>query len=298
MRSTVLTFIVLLMVGSAAMAQDYTFRVLANKGQNQYKSGGSEWQSLRTGATLKDGDEVQVAAGAYIGLIHKTGKTLELKKEGTFKVNDLAGQLKGGTGVINKYADFVMNKMSEDGRRQNRLAATGAVERATGDNNAISVFIPSSVDVFNSEAIIQWAGEDDKKYKVTLKNIFDDVLMEAETSDSQFAVDFDDSKIASEKLVIFNVSLADDNDVKSGDYGLKRISNEDATAFSGELTELQSNLEGESSLNMLILAEFFEQNNLLADAVTSYVKAISMSPDVEYFAEAFQEFKVRNNLNQ
>jgi len=40
-------------------SQEYAFKVLANKGANEYKSGDS-WQALKTGASLKAGDELKV----------------------------------------------------------------------------------------------------------------------------------------------------------------------------------------------------------------------------------------------
>src|SRR5687767_6116591 len=57
-------------------AQDYAFKVLANKGSNEVKSG-ETWQPLKTGSSLKKGDEVKLATNAYIGLVHATGKPME-----------------------------------------------------------------------------------------------------------------------------------------------------------------------------------------------------------------------------
>src|SRR6185503_19175493 len=68
-------------LGANAQAQDYAFKVLANKGANEYKSGDS-WQSIKTGASLKAGDELKVSENSYIGLVHATGKPLELKQAG------------------------------------------------------------------------------------------------------------------------------------------------------------------------------------------------------------------------
>ena len=52
-------------------AQDYAFKVLANKGANEFKSGDG-WQTVKTGASLMAGDELKVSnpapsAGARVG---------------------------------------------------------------------------------------------------------------------------------------------------------------------------------------------------------------------------------------
>ena len=59
----------LLFAVTSAFGQGYTFRVLANKGQNQVKKAGSSTAvALKTGATLNADDELIVGNGSYIGL--------------------------------------------------------------------------------------------------------------------------------------------------------------------------------------------------------------------------------------
>ena len=53
---------------------------------------------------------------------------------------------------------------------------------------------------------------------------------------------------------------------------------------------------GGTSINNLILAEYYEEKGLVLDAITSYEGAVRMSPDVEYFQEAYDEFLIRNRL--
>ena len=130
MRSLVSTLTCsLLLVGATVFGQGYTFKVLANKGSNEVKSG-AEWKPLKTGTSLKDGDELKISDNAYLGLIHNSGKTLELKDAGNHKVVELASRINtGGSSVASKYADFVLSKMSAE-KKGNRLSATGAVHRA------------------------------------------------------------------------------------------------------------------------------------------------------------------------
>ena len=84
------------LISSLASAQDYAFKVFANKGSNTVKSG-ADWAPLKTGATLKNGDEFKIVDNAYLGLVYNSGKPLELKQPGNYKVNDLAAKMKGNT---------------------------------------------------------------------------------------------------------------------------------------------------------------------------------------------------------
>jgi hypothetical protein len=91
MKTTNFTFL-LILLASAAFSQDYAFKVLANKGNNEVKTGAS-WTPLKTGATLRTGDELKLSENAYLGLVHVKGKPLELKLAGVYKVAELAAQV-------------------------------------------------------------------------------------------------------------------------------------------------------------------------------------------------------------
>jgi hypothetical protein len=49
-------------------------------------------------------------------------------------------------------------------------------------------------------------------------------------------------------------------------------------------------------MNKLILARFYEEHNLLIDAITSYEEAIKMAPDVPTFQEEYDYFMTRHGL--
>ncbi|MDW3211022.1 MAG: hypothetical protein R8N23_14190 [Reichenbachiella sp.] len=298
--STLLIFFLV----NTSYGQSFVFRVLASKGANQVKKAQSgETIPLKTGATLMSGDELIAASGAYIGLMHKSGRTIEVRNPGVTKITDLETKLaKNQSSVANKYAQFVMNKMSDDdGASSNyrrNMKATGAVERATS-SAALKVMLPSSVDILNPEAIIRWDGAEevsDASYVVSIKNIFDEEIYSAETTDTSMSINFEDDQLANERLVILNVKVKDNDELKSGDYGIKRMSSDDASSINENLEALKSDLSGDSPLNNLIFASFYEENNLILDAMTQYEKALIASPDVEDFKTLYDDFLIKNGL--
>ena len=295
----------LMILAFTGFGQDYTFRVMVSKGANKIKVGGAgDWKALRIGERLNNGDQVQIAEQGYMGMVHSSGKTKEIKKAGDYDITDLAGSISAGTqNIASKYADFVISKMSPEEKEANRrkyASVTGAVER--GDNDAaINIFMPTSVSVYNPEVIIRWdpvVGEN-KTYVVKLKDLFEQTIMVAETSESSYTIDFNDAKLSSaivENLVIVNVSVKGNEDIKSKNAAIEQFSTDATPSFEVELKALQTNLGEQSSINNLILAEFYEENDLLLDALTSYEFAIKMSPDVAYFKESYDEFLLRNGL--
>ncbi|VAW27904.1 hypothetical protein MNBD_BACTEROID06-1841 [hydrothermal vent metagenome] len=295
--------LVLGVLAQGVVAQDYAFRVLASKGQNMVKTGTSAWKAIKTGAKLNKGEEVKLEANGYLGLVHSSGKTIELKEASTYNVSKLSTELGSSSqNIASKYADFVMSKMTPEQKEENRrkyASVTGAAERGVNDA-AINIYMPQSVAVLNNSAIIRWeAIKENAVYVVNLKNLFEEKILVAETSDPFYTINFNNEEIKSaviENLIIVNVSLKDDESVSSKNAAIELMNNEDAKTYKIELSGLEANIGSETSINNLILAEFYEEKGLVLDAITSYEKAVKLSPDVEYFQEAYDEFLIRNRL--
>jgi hypothetical protein len=294
-KLTTITLVLLFSFG-VVFGQDYAFKVLGNKGDNQVNSGDS-WASLKTGSTIQEGATVKVGQDSYLGLLHSSGRTLELKDAGEYKVADLEKKLSSGSAsVASKYADFVLSKMSGSNTQGNNMAVTGAVERSTEDAG-IRVNLPSSVELYNPEAIITWNPvEGNHDYDVVLKNMFDEVIMETSTSEPSIKLNFDEPKLKDQRLVIFSVKLKSDDSKHSGEYGIKKLTREESEAIKTTLDSLKSEIGDNTALDKIILASFYEENNLIIDAATNYELAIEMSPGVDDFKNAYKQFLARNGL--
>ncbi len=295
---TKLTTTALLLVLSIGLVfgQDYAFKVLGTKGDNEVKSG-DNWVSLKTGSTIKAGETVKLGADSYLGLLHSSGRTLELKDEGEYQVADLEKKMSSGSASIaSKYADFVLSKMTNSSGQGNNMAVTGAVERSA-DDAGIKVNLPSSTELYNPDAIITWKPvEGNPEYDVVLKNMFDEVIMETTTNEPSIKLNFDDPKLKDQRLVIFSVKLKNDDSKHSGEYGIKKLTRDEAESIKSSLDSLKSEIGDNTALDKIILASFYEENNLIIDAATNYEYAIEMSPGVDDFKNAYKEFLARNGL--
>lgn len=273
----------------------YTFKVIANKGANQVKSGGS-WVQLKPGASLQATDELQVGENAYLGLVSAKGKPVELKKAGSYKVSVLESQAGGGSSVLNKYTDFILSSNAEG--KKNRLSATGAVHRAT-ETSAIKVVLPDNQkysDVYNTSAVINWDGSKVAgPYVVVLKNMFEDQLAKFETSETTLAVDLSDPKFTAESAILVEVSSKNDPKQVSKQHMIRRMSPSGKEAVAKSLTELMTDVSEPTALNKFILAGFYEENNLLIDAIGAYEEAVKLEPS---YKEFYDEFLLRHGLKK
>ncbi len=275
--------------------QDYSFKVLANKGVNEVKAGDT-WHSLKTGDKLKKTDELKVSENSYIALVHTNGKPVELRESKTYKVEELDKKAtSNATSVLSKYTDFILSSNSAEAKK-NRLSATGAVHRGLGD---IKVFLPENqyAEIYNNTAIINWEStKGGGPYIVSLKNMFDEELSKMETPETSVQIDLNDPKFANETAVLVEVKSKVDAKAKSEQHLIKKLSAGRHDLVQKSLAEVSSELKEETALNKFIMAGFYEENRLFIDAITCYEQAIKMAPDVPTYKEAYEEFLLRNKL--
>lgn len=275
-------------------AQDYAFKVLVNKGKNELKSG-SNWHQLKVGLSLKDADEIKISENSYLGLVHNSGKALEIKQSGSYKVTDLAKQINGGSSVLNKYTDFILSSSTQP---RSRLNAVGASER--GPDN-IEVYLPHGGDqsvVYNDNVTIRWDKSAPGPYVVTFKSLFEDELDKINVAENSVTISLNSATFTNEDNIIVEVSSSSNKNKVSDRYTLKRLSKADKERIKSALAEIADPTSEPNALNKLLIAGFYEQNNLLIDAATSYAEAMKLAPDVPQYEEQYNDFLLRNNLRK
>jgi len=293
MKSNWLALVVFMLVGFGQVhAQEYAFKVLVNKGKNELKSG-EDWQQVKVGSGLKSTDELKVAENSYLGLVHVTGKPLELKQSGKYKVSDLSSRVSGGASVLNKYTDFIL---SANTGPKNNLAATGAVNRGA-DNIKVYLPRPEMAVVYGNNVTISWEGHIAlKPYKVTFKSMFGDELNSIETTENSIVVDLNDKNFENEDNIMVSVVSKANNAKVSDDYTLKKLSKADKERIKSLLAEIASQTAEPTALNKFFIAGFYEQNGLLIDAITYYHDAMKLAPDVPAYKEDYEGFLLRNGI--
>lgn len=284
---------VLLLTSGQLSAQDFAFKVLINKGKNELKSG-ETWQAVKVGSALQTHDELKVAENSYIGLVHVTGKPLELKQSGKYRVSDLAARVNNGPSVLNKYTDFILS--TNTGPKTN-LTATGAVNRGPG---SIDVHLPNlnnqSAVVYGNKVTISWEDNAPKPYIVVFNSMFGDELNVIETNDHFVTINLDDQSFVNEDNIIVAVSSKTDPNKKSDDYTLKRLSKADKERIKTSLQEIPADMFEPSALNKFFIGSFYEQNGLLIDANSHYREAIQLAPDVTDYKDDYNAFLLRHQL--
>ncbi|MEM6843684.1 MAG: hypothetical protein AAF632_15760 [Bacteroidota bacterium] len=273
----------------------FAFNVLAHEGEVFYRTNTEkEWLPIEVGIELDEEYLVKIEKRGYLGLVHQSGKTIPFVKAGTYEISRLHQRMNyQPSEVAQKYAisyiESVVNPVN------NAKEATRLVE-----NKTLKMYLPNSVDVFSPEVVLRWRDQEELSddYEVVFRNMFDEVLMVKDaTHTNKLWLDFEQEDIASERLLIVSVQKKMHKDIQSSSYGIKHMTADESAQIEQELKELKLVFAGEeSALDKLILASFYEQNNLLADALTCYEYAIELSPEIQAFQNAYDQFVFRNGL--
>src|SRR6478735_350403 len=179
-------FVMMLLISTSSFAQEL-FKVLASKGTNKAVSGGVE-SGLVIGKKLLKGDKIIIAEGGYVGLAHTSGKTIEIKKGGSYDVATLVNEVSNqNTSSSQKYVNFVSTQMTSGNTTGTNKNSTGSVERG----GTFNLYQGSRMEVYNADKIlIKWLPVDKTKgYYVTLVNMYDEEIFKSETSDNFITLD-------------------------------------------------------------------------------------------------------------
>ena len=305
MKKIILSGILWILTVIACNAQDYVFRVMASKGVVETRKNGST-SRLKIGSKIAMEDDVIVGSGAYLGLVHQNGKTIELRTPGTYRARDLTARAVGASeSVSRRYLSYLMNKIDRAGdptrNYKSNMSGAGAVERATIASD-IKVMIKETKNanrVYGNQVWINWNEvTGTSSYLISIKNIFDEVLLRFRTSSTQLLLDFTRNEIARERFVIVSIRSENSPDLPPKDFGIQRILPQQVNEFTAQLERLKSELGEESAINSLVLASFFEENKLFMDAQTEYMNAIELSPEVADYQLLYNEFILTNDLGK
>ena len=245
-------------------------------------------------------------------MVHKSGKTIEIRQKGTLKVDDLATKVKAKTSSVSgRYMQYVMNRLGDDGVSDNFRQSSnvvGATVRGT-EADGIELLLPvveeKKITVYGDQLWLRWIPEDGKDslfrghtFVVTITNLSGEELFVYETRESFAEIDLAGIEDSEELLLLRVVTKEEGGDgLYSVQYG---VAKSDLTAKSealqNDLTSLQDELDLSIAVNRLLLAAFYEENGMILEAMIQYERLILEHPGVDDYLAFYQEFLSKNNM--
>lgn len=284
---------------SIVNAQTDLFKVMASKGGLVKSSG--DWSTLVSGKKIFSGSQIKVLKGGYVSLLHKSGKSVELKNEGVYNTDELASGINTTQkNYSQKYASYVIAGMSGIKGSNESLDDTGSVTRGNdkkkvGIPNTISLFSSSETNVDpNAANVISWTQlKDVMAYKVKITDLTNKVLFEKVVTTNSISFKEISIDLKSGEKYIFIVSVENNTEYSPANCTLNILSQTETASINDELNNLKKELDSESAIDNIIFAAFYEEKGLFLDAFTHYEKALKLAPGVRDYKKAFDEFTVR-----
>lgn len=294
-------------------AQNFTFKVMASNGNITSLVAKKR---LWAGSEINKTETIVVPNGGYVGLMHKNGRTVEIKQAGNYKVTDLDAKIGTSATLSNKYATFVAGEMTKADKidiNQNHRkysSITGSVSRriVTSIKTASAYMTENDMFIFDKKMTLHfyptYAGKIDTVYLVRIldpagnkeldkfeipannkKEAFLDIDFSKyhtkyETNNLKVEVSFKGFEEAQDKRSAYSVSFADRKTDKKYQKTAK------------EIAQITSN----SALDNIIKASIFEKNGYILDAISCYETALKLAPEVGTYQVMYVDFLAKHKI--
>jgi phage-related protein len=128
--------------------------------------------------------------------------------------------------------------------------------------------------------------------------MFGDNVARIETADTRIELNLNDSRFADLSALLIEVSAKSDAKLVSEQYLIKKLAPAEQEKVKKSLSEISAEVSEPTALNKFFLAGFYEEKGLLIDAIAAYEETIRMAPDVPFYAEAYNDFLIRQGLKK
>lgn len=271
----------------------YVFKVLGISGTVKKHSSNGD-AGLSSGAKLMSDESIIIEGSGYCGLIHSSGKGIEVKKPGIYLVSDLAKNVIAASKqskVSDRYVNYVMGQLtkeeSEDISQNYRkhMEVTGSVERAS-TNYRIKLTALANNEIQPKAYTIFWTSNaKDSEYLLEVHNLFNENVFTAKTKENSAAVDFGPLFSKHGKNLIVSVKVVGHPEIKSKEYNFKLA----PESLTSELGLSQDKTPAAAMVNGMIC----EENNLFMDALAYYKEAASLEAEVPEYKNAYDNLLKR-----
>jgi hypothetical protein len=305
-KNYILMILILCLMSVNLISADDFLDVIISKGDVKVqKVGDKTWKDLKSGKQVKSSEQIKIAQGSYLGLKHSKGLFMELRKEGTIKVKDIIKDIKyDNAGMLKKFGDYVFNQLKQSnnvlssGDKKNYTEITGTVERS--NEYKIKSMMPSKFKTNNSNISLNWnIVANNMDYKLEIADRYGKSLFTKDVNGNTFNLNAKELGLENNNYYFWKVINKNNPNDISDDKCFNLLSSDKYNSINSDYQNLQKSLsDNNSALSRIVVANFFDQNEMFFEAQKEYVKAIELAPDVDEFKMIYQKFLDKNKVNR
>ncbi|OGU17647.1 MAG: hypothetical protein A2X61_02155 [Ignavibacteria bacterium GWB2_35_12] len=299
-----LLFIVLLF--QPLPAQNYEFCVLGKVGTALVQfNGNKDWSELKTGDQLKRNDVISLKDNSYIGLVHSTGKTIELRQSGEYKISKLAVDLlENTTSMLPNLIEVIFGKKSDikdilESKQSKKVFSKGAIERSI-EIEQITILSPKKIILISDDVTLFWSKfPSEGKYEIKISDRFNKLIFSRAVDDTTISLNQKELKLDGDQYYFWRVNLLTNPEIMSDEGYFLFLSDKRIAEIKKNVEQMKKDIGGkETSVSKIILAFYYENNLLVNEADKEFREAIDLSPDVADYKDLYDAFKMRMNIRR
>lgn len=253
-------------------AKKTLFNVLIVNGtvQNVTKS-----SKIREGNKLHQTEYISLEKGAYLALLHTTGKTIELHKIGKHSVDSLSSLINKEVSYASGYTDFVVKSFDKTKPSSKSYMNTGAVTRGA----KLFLRTPNKTAFLPNQKIqVTWTKVDKaESYEIIVLDNFAKVLYKKEVTDTIHVLTLDNTQKR------YVVKVTQKGATSNSDQMILSTYN-----GSENFESLDKAFANKTAIDFLVKAKFYENKGLLLQAQQFYFKAQQLQPNQAYQFQYYQ----------
>ncbi len=304
-RRILLITVVFILSTACLISSDNFFIVLSSINTTEYKDSDG-WKNIHAGDTLPEKSIVKIGEDSYLSLVYSTGNTLEINKKGVYPLeNYLQKLLSPKAPIIVEIVDYLIKEigMSKDiiktkelSTGEQKLSVERTVKFKIGETpRQIKLRLPYKTDIIGSEIELSWNSADVSEYEVHISLLFKDIFTKVVT-DNTFMLKRREAGLKDNEYYFCYVASKENPEIKSEEVCIRFLSEEDEDKIKEQLDNLTVNIDETSALGKIIIASFYERNNLIMDADKLYREAIAIEPASAEYYYLYLKFQKRNGI--
>lgn len=274
-----------LFIFTIVSAKNYDFTMLATKGE-VFVVKGTDTSAAGAGTHVYKGNLIILSDDSYCGLMHKSGKTLEIKSEGNYEIIDLEKKLSSSkSSFMDKYAKFALKVSNEDDTKYN-YNVTASVERAIVDDYNIIAPKDGVVVVKQLPLDIHWNSLNGNEEGISLEffDLYSNKLHSVSVDSTALRFDATEWDSADEQVII---NLIDSDDHVSNGVLITVVDCKEG--FMEEYEEFVSEVDTSTAMGSAMLGIFFHEKGMKAYALSQFYKVYQENKDIEYFEKLYKK---------
>ncbi len=274
--------ITIIFLYNLSYCQEIKFIALTAKGKITLTRG-TKILTVKPGEKIYDNDKIRLNKNTYLDLVYKDGRTLELKKVGTYDYKNLVSILNSNkSSTTKKFTKYVLAQFVQSVDDIGNMKVTGSVERLI--KFPIDYCTPSNTDIYEDIATFSWYPTLKKSYIFSIVDNAGKVIFSKQLNDTSISINFKKNKLTRGDNYKWFLTEAGKNKSLTDTSHFYWLPQSKATLIKDSVNILMKDFRNiDNSLKQTLLASFYNNHKLYIDMLAAYEKAIHYSPkDITY----------------